>query len=291
MHCTIKMRFLPFLPILTAAYSLITANPACRSIGPAYCPGPFTTNEYMSAIERAIFTVTNMARTRPTEYARSQNVTLACTAVSRRPFVYDAGLQQGAKQQSWLLEQRGCPFQHATCAQFCNLYPSCSFADRLITYVSPTWTGIGENIQMSSSRNVLTLVNNWLRSPGHCGAIYAAQSTHMGVGAVTNSYTQTFASFSTPTPMPSMVDGVHVLMAGRLHFVVSFTPSQTTAPVLTYNGTRHTMTRSATGWSVSFSTVPAVCVPYFFQTASQRLPTGTLMYATAGIGGCTRNVF
>lgn len=267
------------------AYNFTTSSPACR---PTYCPAPYSTNEYSSAFERTLFTLTNTARTRPREYAASQNLTYACTATARAPYIYDMNLQQAAKQQSWFLEQRGCPFQHNTCSQFCNLYRSCTFADRIQRYVSPNWTGLGENIQMSSSRDAFAILNNWLRSSGHCSAIFSAKITHMGVGIFQNSYTQTFASFSSPPPSLSMVDGSHVVVNGRLRVFLSFLTQ--TPPTLLYNSTRYTMSRGATAWTASFVIPTGGCVPYAFQTATQRLPP-TGFYATSGVSTCTRNLF
>lgn len=252
-----------------------STNPACA---PQLCPGPYGPQNYASYKERTLHTMTNIVRTRPDKY----NTTYACVVASRPPLRYDQGCHQAAKQQSWLLEQRGCPFQHNTCDRFCVLFNgSCSFSNRMIAYVEDDWTGLGENIQQSSATNLWSVLNAWLASPGHCRGIFSPSVAFMGVGAVAYSYTQTFASFASRqfTGTAPLVDGSHVVENGRLRFIVS-------APgcILSYNGTRYRMA----GTSATFAMPRGGCVSYFFMKDASRMPA-TGVFLTHGVSTCTTN--
>ena len=266
------MRFLFFT--LMGAYAQFVDRSTTPSCAPRLCPGPYGPQHYASYQERTLHTMTNIVRTRPDLY----NATYACSPAARQPLRYDAGCHKAAKQQSWLLEQRGCPFGHETCGRYCYLYNgSCSFSDRMRAYVARDWTGLGENIQQSSSTNLWRVLNAWLASPGHCRGIFSGTVTFMGVGNVAYSYTQTFASFSSRSGASpnQLVDGSHVVENGRLRFIVS-----SPGAVLTYNGTRFATTR--------LFPLPTACVPYFFTKDGVRVPSSGF-FLTQGVGTCSTN--
>jgi len=87
----------------------------------------------------------------------SSPLLLLCVACSLR---YNPNLQQAAKQQSWILSQPGCPFQHQTCSGYCNLYPvnpmiggsACSEFNRMAFYET-AFTYLSENLIFVGSTN------------------------------------------------------------------------------------------------------------------------------------------
>jgi hypothetical protein len=244
----------------------------------ALYPAPYGPQHYVSWRERTLHTLTNMVRTRPSAYVNA--TAFACEVTARPAFRYDRGCHRAAKQQSWLLEQRGCPFQHETCDRFCGLYEggSCSFASRASTYVTG-WTGLGENIQQNSATSLWSVLTTWLRSPGHCRGIFADQPNAMGVGVVAYSYTQVFAILS---PLGSVVDGSHVIEGARIRFLTS----ASTGATLLYNNTRHAFPSSSR--SLYFPVPRGGCERYALMIGGARLPA-VGWFLTQGAGSCVTN--
>lgn len=94
------------------------------------------------------------------------STTYACSTSALAPLRFRHNEHEAAKQQSWLLAQPGCPFQHETCASYCYLYGgSCTPGARLNTYL-PDWLAVGENIASGGSTAYASLVRDMATAAG-----------------------------------------------------------------------------------------------------------------------------
>lgn len=286
---------------LTAAanYTMVDPRPRCHfTLGSRYCPvSARWTSSYMSYIQRLHLTFVNTARADPSGFAATYGgVVYACGTSTQLPFSYESQLHQSALQQSWILAQTGCPFSHNTCGQFCSLYPSCDWLERIKKYLTFRWSSVAENIALTvRADDPLTVLKQWLASAGHCRNIFAGHS-HFGVGNTGRYWVQNMAT-TTAIPRYPIASGAHWVnpQLNNMRFLVNAVNA--TKVVLRYFGRTYTMTlhlgNTVYAYDVERPPANASCRTYFFNVTRTdgkwyRLPEAG-SFQTSHVGDCTNN--
>lgn len=170
--------------------------------------------------ERTHQVLLNMARIDPTGFSTkyfSVDDAYACNVTANlRPLRYATTLQQAALQQSSIISDPACPFQHDTCSAYCYLYGSCAWDARIKKY-EPSTGWLGENIASTTSVSPLRPLIIWLKSSGHCTNIFKGDYDHIGIGKYTSKWTQVFASLTSTYTTPLLVGShfVDTAIVGR----------------------------------------------------------------------------
>lgn len=133
--------------------------------------------------EGVIYRELNEFRADPSGYATRRGITVSCRDRSPHPALeIVTELETAAYFQASTLASKECTLiSHATCDQYCHLFGSCSYLDRVRSFVGPDreYTDVGE-VLVKGVKNPLRIVEFLLGSQGHCDHINNANRNSMG---------------------------------------------------------------------------------------------------------------
>ena len=139
----------------------------------------------MASSREAVFYVEiNKFRYSPIEYMDTYNVPVACTSPldkSYKPLSISSDLESSSAFQASTMSLNECSeITHDTCDLYCDRFPSCSYLDRISSFLS------GENhdniteILTKGPNNPYHVFHWFLASEGHCEHMISPDVNSMG---------------------------------------------------------------------------------------------------------------
>ena len=185
--------------------------------------GDVNTAGYPSWAERDVHLWTNIMRVDPDAFFGPEALVLrACDiddfvgdeVIPKAPLFYDFDLNDAGRFHSQDMYENN-HFDH-------DSSDGTSFGDRIARFYTESGY-VGENIAQGYPTAESVLLDGWMCSPGHRANIMNGDYNELGVGVVTNYYTQNFAAGSIQTSSPiAMGNHTPEIPTGPVEFLVDF---------------------------------------------------------------------
>lgn len=89
-------------------------------------------------------------------------------------------LENSSYFQAYTLSMKDCPISHETCDLYCDLFPSCSYMDRIGSYIGSTTHHNILEILIQGPKNPYKIFHHFLASEPHCNHMINPHINSMG---------------------------------------------------------------------------------------------------------------
>ena len=124
----------------------------------------------------------NLFRLDPHGYTADRGWHLACSSISGNETLQVlSALEESSAFHARTLASGECPeIRHDTCPQYCHLFgDSCSFLDRIYSYVGPGYC-LAQEVLIMGKRKPEVILQDLIQSQGHCDIISSDRIEFMG---------------------------------------------------------------------------------------------------------------